>query len=175
MHHQYGFSPERIVSNALFADGAAALVGRSGAANENDWNLLASGSTVLADSAADMTWQIGDHGFEMTLSRRVPELIAQHLRPWLQSWLSEQRLSLAAIGSWAVHPGGPKILAACRDALSLAPEQLATSHEILARYGNMSSPTVLFLLDRLREQCAPLPCVALAFGPGLTIEAALFE
>jgi len=122
-----------------------------------------------------MGWTVGDHGFEMTLSRRVPTLIAKHLRPWLNSWLADNELSLPEVRSWAVHPGGPKIISAVEESLELADDALAASRGVLAEYGNMSSPTVLFVLDRLRKQSAPRPCVALGFGPGLVAEAALFE
>ena len=122
-----------------------------------------------------MSWHIGDHGFEMSLSPRVPELIHGSLRPWLEGWLADHGVPLASVASWAVHPGGPRILSATAEALDLPPEALADSRDVLREHGNMSSPTVLFLLDRLRRQAAPRPCVALAFGPGLTIEAALFD
>jgi predicted naringenin-chalcone synthase len=83
-------------------------------------------------------------------------------------------VSLAEVGSWAVHPGGTKIVAAVGEALELPTEALAASRGVFADYGNMSSPTVLFVLDRLRRENAPRPCVALGFGPGLVAEAALF-
>ena len=109
----------------------------------------------------------------MTLSARVPELIKQHLKPWLTEWLASHGKSLEEINSWAFHPGGPRILTAAGAALGLQREQWAASESILAEYGNMSSPTILFILDRLRQEAIAGPCVALAFGPGLTIEAAL--
>lgn len=174
LHHCYGWDPEKVVANALFADGAAAAVGVSGKTS-SCWNLVASGSTVVADSADAMTWRIGDHGFEMGLSPRVPDLIATRVRPWLEVWLSEQDLSAAAVGSWAVHPGGPKILSAFMEAMDLDRAALAPSQQVLAEYGNMSSPTLLFILDRLRRTQARRPCVAVGFGPGLSIEAALFR
>jgi predicted naringenin-chalcone synthase len=121
-----------------------------------------------------MGWTVGDHGFEMTLARRVPSLIARNLRPWLEAWLATHGLTVETVGSWAVHPGGPKILAAVEEGLSLPPAALAASGEVYANYGNMSSPTVLFILDRLRRGGAPRPCVALGFGPGLVAEAVLF-
>jgi alkylresorcinol/alkylpyrone synthase len=182
LHHFYGWHPERLVANALFADGAAALVGRAGPpftgdATDGDdtrWSLVASGSHVLPDSADLMSWHIRDHGFEMTLSAQVPNRIGVSLGPWMESWLARSGTSLAAIRSWAVHPGGPRILGAVETALGLPPEALAPSRDILASHGNMSSPTVLFILEQLRAASAPRPCVALGFGPGLTIEAALF-
>jgi predicted naringenin-chalcone synthase len=121
-----------------------------------------------------MAWTVGDHGFEMTLSRRVPGLIAARLRPWLESWLQDNGLSLADVKSWAVHPGGPKIVSAVEESLGLSAANLTPSRAVFAEYGNMSSPTVLFILRQLREANAPRPCVALGFGPGLVAEAALF-
>ena len=171
IHYDYGSEARRILANALFADGAAAVVARAG---EGPWSLAASGSCVLPDSADLMTWSIGDHGFEMGLSGRVPEVIARHLRPWLASWLDRCGLGMDEVASWAVHPGGPRIVGAVEEALGLPPGATADSRALLEECGNMSSPTILFILDRMRRRAAPLPCVALAFGPGLAVEAALF-
>ena len=181
LHYQYGPDPERWVANALFADGAAAVIAASAPAASTvapaaaAWSLAASGSCVFPDSADAISWDIGDHGFEMRLSTRVPTLLAEHLRPWLAAWLARSRLTIDTVASWAVHPGGPRILSAVREALGLPADALATSASVLERCGNMSSPTLLFILDRLRQDRAPRPCVALAFGPGLTAEAALFQ
>jgi prepilin-type processing-associated H-X9-DG protein len=175
LHFFYGWDPEKMVANALFADGSAAVAGVPAAlAPAGAWRVAATGSCYIPDSAKDMTWTIGDHGFEMTLTKRVPGLIANHLRPWLESWLSKNGLGLDQVRSWAIHPGGPRILAAVEEALGLTREQTSTGLEILAEYGNMSSPTVLFIIDRLRMRQAPLPCVALGFGPGMVAEATLF-
>jgi predicted naringenin-chalcone synthase len=111
----------------------------------------------------------------MTLSAQVPQLLDEQLRPWLAGWLNEYGLAIKDIGSWAVHPGGPRILDACASAIGLSEESLADSREVLAEFGNMSSPTILFILDRMQRRDAPRPCVVLAFGPGLTIEAALLR
>jgi predicted naringenin-chalcone synthase len=174
LHYYIGWSPERIVANALFADGAAALVGqaRNGEAPD-EWKVTATGSCLLPDSEEAMTWRISDHGFQMTLSREVPRVIGKHLAPWLTAWLKEQGLGLDDVGSWAVHPGGPRILDAVGRSLGLDNGQLDASREVLRERGNMSSPTVLFILDLLRQREAARPCVALGFGPGLVAEAAL--
>ncbi|WP_435007303.1 type III polyketide synthase [Tundrisphaera lichenicola] len=175
LHFRYEPDPRLSVVNALFADGSAAVVGRAGLPDHRGaWTLTASGSVLVPDSAGAMTWRIGDQGFEMTLSPKVGALIGEHLRPWLASWLDSLGLSIGDIPTWAIHPGGPKILDAAESALQLSGEATEDSREILAAFGNMSSPTVLFLLDRLRRRNAPLPCVSLAFGPGLVVEAALF-
>src|SRR6266853_4068362 len=74
------------------------------------WRLAAGGTVRIPDSATAMSWRIGDFGFDMGLSRRIPELIGLHLRRWVERWLDRQGMALSDVGSWAVHPGGPKIL-----------------------------------------------------------------
>ena len=178
LHFAYGWNPQRIVANSLFADGAGAVVVGEGSATPQaaqGWRLKANGSVVLADSSEAMTWTVTDHGFEMTLSPRVPDLIQTHLKSWLETWLGRFNLRIEEIGSWSVHPGGPRILQSVESALSLPTGALLHSHEVLAECGNMSSPTILFILERLRRQGAARPCVALGFGPGLAVEAMLFE
>jgi predicted naringenin-chalcone synthase len=122
-----------------------------------------------------MTWSIADHGFEMTLSKEVPNLIRRHVQPWLSGWLKTHELLISDVGSWAIHPGGPRILDAVEEGLSLDENKMSASREVFAQYGNMSSPTTLFILDRLFKCNSRPPCVALAFGPGLTVEAALLN
>ncbi len=176
IHHAYGWHPQRVVANALFADGAAAAVGAGMPRSQSPrWRLVANGSVVIPGTEDAMTWRIGDHGFQMTLAPEVPQLIQQHLRSWLDQWLAGYGLTLRQVGSWAVHPGGPHILRACQHALELSPEQLAPCYEVLARCGNMSSPTLLFILQKLLASRAKGPVVGLAFGPGLTVEAALWR
>jgi predicted naringenin-chalcone synthase len=175
VHYCYGWDPQQVIANALFADGAAAVVGAAADGRAADaWQAVASGSCVFPDSRDAMTWTVGDHGFVMTLSRKVPGLIAGGLRPWLCGWLSRHGLTLADVGSWAIHPGGPRIVDAAEHALGLPRAATEISRAVFAEHGNMSSPTVLFILDRLRALNAARPCVALGFGPGLTAEAALF-
>lgn len=202
LHYQYGWDTDRVVSNALFADGAGAIVGgavdpgrrsgkdspgrtpgrgahseaQSGPIEEKGppWTLLANGSCLLPDSSEAMTWRIGDSGFLMTLSSSVPCLIETVLANWVSDWLSRQGLGQEDVKSWAIHPGGPRILRTASKALQLAEEATATSKQILSEHGNMSSATLVFILEKLIKARAPLPCLAVGFGPGLTIEAALF-
>lgn len=185
LHQQYGWQPDRIVANALFADGAAAIVGRQSTRNNrlseetttfpSTFHVVANGSLVLSDTEDVMSWRIGDHGFEMTLSPSVPNMIRESLGPWLSEWLLSKGCRLEEVESWAIHPGGPRILSACGEALNLSVDQLKPSRDVLSQFGNMSSPTVLFILERLSQQNASRPCVALAFGPGLAIEAMLLR
>lgn len=179
LHFQYGWNPQTIVANAIFADGAAAavIVGANGNRSTNDslpLDVQATGSCLFRDSADAMTWRIGDSGFEMNLSPRVPDLIQANLRPWFEPWLAGQGLAIDEIAAWAVHPGGPRVVTAVGQSLDLKEVALAESRQVLAAMGNMSSPTVLFILDELRR-AGKLggPCVMMAFGPGLAVEVAL--
>jgi predicted naringenin-chalcone synthase len=175
LHFHYGWDPKKVVANALFADGAAAVVGAPAeAASDGAWRMTASGSCLIPDSEYAMSWNIGDHGFDMTLSTRVPNLIADNLRPFVDGWLAKHGLTVADIKSWAIHPGGPRILNCVEKPLGLQEGATNVSREILSEHGNMSSPTILFIINRLHQRNAPLPCVALGFGPGLVAEAALF-
>lgn len=174
LHYHYGWDPQKIVANALFADGAAVVLGMPTNAGDSRWTVRATGSCLIPNSAKAMTWSVGNHGFDMTLSKKVPKLIEQHLRPWLSDWLKNNDCSMESIQSWAIHPGGPRILEAVENCLELKAEDTKASRSVFADYGNMSSPTVLFILQRLCEQNAPRPCVALGFGPGLVAEAVLF-
>ena len=171
LHYDYAGEAGQLVANAIFADGAGALVA---GAREGAWRLGRSGSCLIPDSRGAMTWTVGDHGFVMTLSKQTPAWVKRHLRPWLEGWLAGAGLGLDDIRSWAIHPGGPRILEAAREALGLRSEDTAVSEAVFVENGNMSSPTLLFVLHALRRRNAPRPCVALGFGPGLTIEAALF-
>ena len=173
LHFQYSAEPDAVVANSLFADGAAAVV-VGATERESHWRLTSNGAGLVPESLDAMTWSVGDHGFTMTLSPRVPSLIEEQLRPWMEAWLARHGLRIGDVGSWAIHPGGARIVSSAEKALCLESSAGAVARESLAEHGNMSSPTVLFVLKRLMEAAARLPCVALAFGPGLSIEAALF-
>jgi predicted naringenin-chalcone synthase len=176
LHFQYGDHDDHVVANSLFADGAAAAVCRTAAPQAaGPWRLVHQASRILPGSQREMGWLIGDHGFEMSLSARVPDLIAAHLPPAVAGMLAAARVAPEAVATWAVHPGGPRILSAVEAALSLSPDALAASRSVLAEHGNMSSATILFVLDRLCAADAQGPCVALAFGPGLSVEMAVLD
>jgi predicted naringenin-chalcone synthase len=178
LHFHPAIDRDKKVANALFADGAGAVIGH-GVTGMNGapprCRLAATGSVVLPDSCDAMTWRIGDHGFEMTLSNKVPALIGKHLPTWLEAWLARQGRRLSDIRGWAIHPGGPAIVEAVVDALALPMSAAEASRSVLAEFGNMSSPTLLFILQRLLASPGQLPCLALAFGPGLIAEAMLLE
>ena len=190
LHQQYTDDAQQLVANALFADGAAALV--VGVPNRRPFsrevNLIASTPTTSHWSVVStlskwipkttdlMSWTIGDHGFRMTLDPQVPNVIEANLENEMRSWLEGQSLSISDVDAWAIHPGGPRIIQASGKALGLSPQSLEVSQSVLADHGNMSSPTVLFILERLSQQRPNANyCVLLAFGPGLCIEAVLLS
>src|SRR3989442_1880156 len=110
----------------------------------------------------------------MGLSPEVPDVLAQHVRPVVRSLLRRHRLELADVVGWAVHPGGPRILDVVTEQLQLPADALSVSADVLRDHGNCSSSTVLLVLDELlRREASDGPVVAMAFGPGLTLYAAL--
>jgi predicted naringenin-chalcone synthase len=122
-----------------------------------------------------MTWRIGDHGFEMTLSTQVPGLIEAHAGDWIRAWLSGEGVALQEVSGWAIHPGGPRILDAVRRTLDLPAAALESSHQVLDGYGNMSSATLVFVLQQLLRRSVNGPVVCIGFGPGLSVEALLLS
>jgi predicted naringenin-chalcone synthase len=173
IHFQYGWNKDSILANSLFADGAAAVVLTASDTTIGSWGLTGSASYLVPDSLEAMSWKVCDNGFVMTLSALVPNLISIHLRHWIDNWLEKLGKHRSDIQAWAIHPGGPRILDTCAESLDLSEHDLRFSRDILAKHGNMSSPTVLFILERIQKELGPVPTAVLAFGPGLTIEAAL--
>lgn len=174
LHFAYDERTERQVANALFADGAAAaVVARRESPGVHRFGGF--GSVVIPQTQGLMTWGIGNTGFEMHLSPRVPEVLAERVPGWVRPWLADLGLTPEQVGSWAIHPGGPRVLSAVSGCLGLAEGADKVSREILTTHGNMSSPTVLFIMDRLLRGGGALPLVALAFGPGLAGEALLLR
>lgn len=169
----YGADPGKLVANALFADGSAsAVIGQGGGGADGAWSIEDFSSYLIPDSCDAMTWNLGDHGFEMTLSPGVPEFIRRNLGGWCERWLGGQNLTKLDIAGWAIHPGGPKILEAAREALELGEGDLRYSRGVLSRHGNMSSPTVLFILQQMAREITGR-VVAIGLGPGLMAEGML--
>jgi predicted naringenin-chalcone synthase len=167
---------EQAVTHALFGDGAAALVllpDDTTAPGLRVVDVAARSDTARRDQ---MTWNVTDLGFRMGLSAKVPDALAEHVGPLVKDLLVRHGLDLSQVSAWAVHPGGPRILDAVEDGLGLEPAALAASRTVLAEHGNCSSATVLLVLRSLLSgHVQPGPIVALAFGPGLTLYAALLD
>lgn len=175
LHQQYSEDPQQLVANSLFADGAAAVVFCSGKshATENcsEWRVHSSKSWMIPQTGEHMSWRVGDSGFEMQLSPEVPAIIQQQLREPVEQWLQSEGLEVETIELWAVHPGGPRILDAVTETFGLPADELKVSRDVLACHGNMSSPTILFILKQMTAQSpSARSCLLVAFGPGLHAE-----
>lgn len=180
LHLQFREEADSLLANSLFADGAAAVLvsARAPSANRPALSVDSFASALAPEGESDMAWEVGDRGFDIRLSTYVPNIIAANISGIVEGILQHAPWDKDGIGTWAVHPGGRSILDKIGDGLQLAPEKLADSREVLRNYGNMSSVTVLFVLKRILNRPGlnePHPVCAMAFGPGLTIETALFE
>jgi predicted naringenin-chalcone synthase len=164
---------DQIVSHALFADAAAAAVLVPTPAG---YAVVEVASITDATSADHMTWDVTDLGFRMSLSPRVPDVLRLHIAGLVDGVLARHGLRRADVGGWAVHPGGPRILDVIETELGLPSAALIESRGVLAAHGNCSSPTVLMVVDAIAHRPEPAGCVLmLAFGPGLTLYAALLR
>ncbi len=180
LHLQLREEPDSLLANALFADGAAAaLVSARPPAETSPSLVLHQFMSALApEGESDMTWSIGDHGFDIRLSTYVPRIIGANIQEIVTRMLENSLWTRPEIELWAVHPGGRAILDKVADELELTPGQLEDARAVLHDFGNMSSATILFVLKRMlteRQQPAATPLCAMAFGPGLTVETGLFE
>jgi alkylresorcinol/alkylpyrone synthase len=166
----------QVVSHALFGDAAVAVVVEPGTGAGLE---VVDVAAVTDPTTADhMTWDVTDLGFRMGLSPEVPRVLARHVRGLVTGLLGRHGMTLGDVDGWAVHPGGPKILDTVAERLNLPVGALDASRAVLAERGNCSSATVLLVLDALRATGRPRPgraVVAMAFGPGLTLYAALLR
>ena len=160
---------EQVVAHALFSDAAAAVVVEPGAGRGR--RLAGVVARTDASTADLMTWDVTDLGFRMGLSPRVPGVLSKHVGEVVDELLAGAGLRVEDVAGWAVHPGGPRIIDVVRDELGLAEEQMAASRRVLSEHGNCSSATVLLVLQEMADVDGPV--VAMAFGPGLTLYAAL--
>lgn len=170
LHLQETADLEQILSFLLFADGCAASLVSSEPAGLllEDFH-----STVLPASATQITWHIGHSGFNMQLSGAVPHTIAKHVPHLLPDILGSNPRD--AVRHWAIHPGGRSILDSVQEHIGLTDAEIHNSREVLRRYGNMSSATIMFVLKNILEHADnPGAGCAMAFGPGITVESMRF-
>jgi len=174
-HLHYGERVDQWIANTLFGDGAAAIVISASADNARSRahapaTIIDTHSLIIEGSQDAMTWEIGDCGFMMGLSAEVPAIIERTLPKWVDAQLAVHGLARAAVAGWAIHPGGPRVIDSVVQALGLNADAGDASRSVLRDFGNMSSATLLFILERLSRSGTAGPVVALAFGPGLSAE-----
>ncbi len=167
LHFQKGDNEDDLLANALFGDGSAAVLVESTSTATKSLEISEYQCDVLPSGKQEMAWSIGDFGFEMKLSSYVPYIIQNGINHLLK------RID-QSYDFYAIHPGGKKILKVIEEALDISKDQNTFSHEILKTCGNMSSPTILFVIkkvfDALSESDDHKSILAMAFGPGLTLE-----
>lgn len=186
LHLRSSEDPDLIVANSLFADGAAAgiVTARDLPTPVPAVRLDGFHTAIAAEGEKDMSWTIGDHGFEMILSTAVPQIIGETIIGAIRPLYAREGELAAAfdqgrvgerVEHWAIHPGGRSILDRVQERLHLSDAQLHPARETLRQYGNMSSATILFVIKRILDDGAAdgSRIAAMAFGPGLTAESAL--
>jgi alkylresorcinol/alkylpyrone synthase len=173
LHFQQQATTDNITSSLLFGDGSAAVLITGDRDKSAGFPLIGFYGEVMPKGKQDMSWELSSTGFAMTLTSYVPALIEEDFDKLVTHALAKHGISRDQITHWSIHPGGRKILEAIEKSLSLPKEKLDSSYQVLKEYGNMSSPTILFVLkeilsglDKTKEQ----KIFGAAFGPGLTME-----
>ena len=172
LHFQKENTVDGMTSSMLFSDGAAAVL-VTGNKEEKGLEIDHFYSTVAWKGKNDMAWQLSSKGFLMTLSGYVPELIQEDFNGLVTDALTAAHLKIQDVTHWCIHPGGRKILEAVHTSLGFVNGQLLNSYEVLNEFGNMSSPTVLFVLDKIMRALRPnepAKIFGAAFGPGISME-----
>ena len=176
IHFQKCKTDDNMLVNALFGDGAAAVLVEPSPVGNTNLEILNSHCDILPKGETEMAWNIDDHGFQMKLSSYVPEIIKTGIGKLTENLLKELRLDIKDINHFAFHPGGKKILEVIEQELQLTKENNKHAYNVLRNHGNMSSPTVLFVLkSMLAELKNDEKILGVAFGPGLTLESMLFR
>jgi predicted naringenin-chalcone synthase len=173
IHFQKDYTPDSASSTIIFADGSAAVLISNCMQSEKKLQLTDFYSKVAYRGKKDMAWELSHRGFIITLSSYVPDLIEQDITSLVEEAARHSGLSIKDITHWCLHPGGKRIMNAIQKQLHLNDDDLRFSRSILSRYGNMSSPTVLFVLKDILESLdndVPANVLGAAFGPGLTME-----
>jgi predicted naringenin-chalcone synthase len=172
LHFQYTDQIDQMTANLLFADGAAAAIISP---ERSAVRIVGCGCVGLPEVAGQMVWFADDHGLRLELSQDLPETLAAHLPLAVSRFLNTHGTSIGDVDHWIVHPGGPQILEAVEKCLALPADALAHSWSVFRNYGNMSSPTVFFIMKELFATSPSGQVLAMAFGPGLTVEMVLMH
>ena len=179
LHFQPMVTMDNFIANAIFADGAACALVHGRPAGDKSLRLQAFRCELAPSEQPAMAWYVRDQGFDIILSSYVPMILGNHIQAPTEKLLASLNLKVDDVDFFAIHPGGKEILAAAEKALGIDREKNQEAHEVLNDYGNMSSPTILFVLKKWFDKISPSHhqknILAMAFGPGLTIESALLE
>jgi alkylresorcinol/alkylpyrone synthase len=155
-----------IVAISLFGDGAAAIILRAGDGGATQ--IESAGEHLWPDTLRIMGWNVDPEGFGVVFQRTIPDFVTENLNPAVVRILAGMQLTMADIDRFICHPGGARVISALETALSLHQGTLDSERQIIADYGNMSAPTVLFVLERARAAGLPPRSLLTALGPGFT-------
>jgi alkylresorcinol/alkylpyrone synthase len=171
------YSKSNFIGSSLFSDGiAACIVKGDNHANKTGVNYVAASSKLYYDSLEVMGWDFQDTGFKVLFSKDIPMFIRENIRADISAFLAKQNLDLSDIKNFVFHPGGKKVLDAYEDALSLTNGSLANTRDVMGNYGNMSSASVLYVLEKfMREGFEPGYSLMLSMGPGFSSEMVLLN
>jgi alkylresorcinol/alkylpyrone synthase len=158
-----------IVASALFGDGAAACVVRAG--EEGIARIEGSGQHMWPDTLDIMGWDVDANGLEVIFDRSIPPFVEERVRPAVEGILERIGVAPESVDRFACHPGGAKVIVALEQALRLPQGTLDHEREVLSDYGNMSAPTVIFVMERLLKAGLPRRTVMTAMGPGFSCAA----
>jgi alkylresorcinol/alkylpyrone synthase len=171
-------SMAHLISAMLFGDGAAAAVVVGDEVDSNGPEILATKSIFYPNTERVMGWDISEKGFHIVLSPEVPDTVVKHLGKDVDEFLTEQRVNRSDIKSWIMHTGGPKVLEATATALDLTEKELEASWNCLRKVGNISSTSVLLVLEDVYRHRRPEPgtlSILAAMGPGFCSELLLLR
>jgi alkylresorcinol/alkylpyrone synthase len=171
-------SMAHLISALLFGDGAAATIVVGSEVESDGPEILATKSILYPNSERVMGWDISEKGFRIVLSAEVPETVVRHLGEDVDTFLAEQGLSRSDVKSWVMHTGGPKVLEATATALGITAKDLEASWECLRKVGNLSSTSVLLVLEDVYSRRRPEPgtlSILAAMGPGFCSELVLLR
>jgi alkylresorcinol/alkylpyrone synthase len=172
-------SATNLVATALFSDGASAalLVGSAHpAAGRTSVEFVSAASYFMMDSLGAMGYDVVETGLKLVLDKRLPDFLRGKLRPMILEFLSENGVAFDRLRAFAIHPGGRKVLDVAEEELGLSPAQLEPSRSVLRDHGNMSSATLLFVLERALKGLAPDEvALGIGFGPGFAVELSLWR
>lgn len=180
LHFRDDPSDDNILATYLFSDGVAAcIISSKPVLSGRSLSLLTTGSTLVNAGVMDMGWYVGNFGFEMILNKNIPKHINLHMKSAYDKLLELNGLSNRDISHFAIHPGGKNILQAFKDSLGIEDEMLANSNNVLRHFGNMSSATILFVLEnylnKSKINTSGEYIYTAAFGPGLSIEHGILQ
>lgn len=170
LHFQRDPTLDSITSSLLFSDGAAAALITADNNRHKGIRFKNFYSEVISKGKRDMSWELSSSGFLMTLSGYIPDLIEEDFFPLVERAIAHSGYKKEDIAQWCIHPGGKRILDAVHKSLSFTGDELSHCYDVLKECGNMSSPTVLFILKKLIHNRKDGNIFCAAFGPGLTME-----